>query len=244
MATAKSDAVGVTGVTGVTTESGSTPGDPHNNIPRDSDGQPIFFILPPGVRTTYERRLLHCERGWSATNDPAFIAEALIWTYLHRQPNPRWLMKATVTLALGHRTKTHGNRALEQHIHWLRFETVRAAKGHGLRWLQAGVDNGTKLIAELKRGNVDAQRIETVKDWVKDAERRAQKILERGRVTWDEAYELAAEGLRGSEAKADPGTMGKSYKRVKRDLKAGRGALYFLPKVPRKSLAEVLGPRE
>src|SRR6516165_6647035 len=200
------------------------PDDPHYNIPRDAKGDPIFFILEPDIRRSYEHRHLACERGWSVTDDPAFIAEALIWSHLHRQPNPLWLTEAAVTVVLDRRTKTQANRVRERRVQWVRFTTVRDAKEQGLRWLQT--------------------RIEAVQHFVEDAELRAEKIRKRGWVTWEEARELAAEGLCRTEMKGEPDTMRKDYERVKRDLEAGRGGLYFLPKLPRKSLTEVLGAHD
>jgi hypothetical protein len=204
------------------------------------------LILPSGIRASYERRLFACKRGWSATSDLAFVAEALISAHLHRQPNPPWLTETAVTLILKPQTKTHAKRALERHTHWMRFEAVRSAKEHGLRWLQAQVEHAPKLIAKLqliakrRKEKPDWERIEAVKKWAKEAEGRADEILKLGRVTWDDAYALAAEALDRTRAKGDPGTMRKSYERVKRDLKSGRSALYLLPKVPRTTLAEAL----
>jgi hypothetical protein len=253
MVRTKPNAVGATGVTSNWEINPDDPDDPHYSLPRDSDGLPIFLILPSGeilptgeersIRASYERRLKHCERGWFTTKDPAFIAEALISVHLHRQPIPLWLTEALVTLVLGHRTKSHATRALDQHSHWMRFEAVRAAKEHGLRWLQAQVEHAPKLIAKLREEKASAERVQTVKDWAKDAQDRAGRILKRGWVTWEEAKELAAEALAGTGAKADAGTVFKSYERVKRDLKEGRGALYLVPKVPRTTLAEAPAAR-
>jgi hypothetical protein len=214
--------------------------DDHSEIPRDSNGLPIYFILPPGVLASYKRRLSYCERGWAATGDPAFVAEALIWTFLHRQPMTLWLAEAAVTLVLARRTKMQANRTLARRVQWMRFDAVRIAKEDGLRWLETRIEDATKLIADLRKKGADAERIEDVKQTLKDAERRAEKIRKRGWVTWEEAHQLAVEALRGTRAKAKAGTMDADYKHVKHELVAGRGALYFLPKVPRKSLAEVL----
>ena len=220
------------------------PDDPHYNIPRDANGDPIFFILEPDIRRSYEHRHLACERGWSVTDDPAFIAEALIWSHLHRQPNPLWLTEAAVTVVLDRRTKTQANRVRERRVQWVRFTTVRDAKEQGLRWLQTRIEVAAKSITVLREKGVRGKRIEAVQHFVEDAELRAEKIRKRGWVTWKEARELAAEGLCRTEMKGEPDTMRKDYERVKRDLEAGRGGLYFLPKLPRKSLTEVLGAHD
>ena len=232
-------------VPGVPTESEITPDDPHYNIPRDAKGDPIFFILPPDIQQSYKHRLLACERGWSTTGDPAFIAEALIWSHLHRQPNPPWLTDAAVPLVLARRTKTQANRVRERRVQWVRFTTVRNAKEQGLRWLQARIEGAAKTIIDLrKQKGINGERIEAVQHFAEDAKLRAEKIRQRGWVTWEEARVLAAEGLCRTEMKGEPDTMHKDYDRVKRDLKAGRGGLYFLPKLPRKSLTEVLGAHD
>jgi hypothetical protein len=229
---------------GLSEANGCADSDDHLGIPRDSNGLPIYFILPPGVLASYERRLSYCERGLAATGDPAFVAEALIWTFLHRQPMRRWLAETAVTLVLDRRTKMQAKRTLERRVQWMRFDTVRTAKKDGLRWLKEGIEQTGKLIAklrsELRSKPANAKRIEVMKQALKDAERQAEKIRKRGWVTWEEAHQLAAEALRGTGAKAVAGTMGEDYKRVKHELDAGRGAQYFLPKVPRKSLAEAL----
>src|SRR5262249_12840083 len=154
---------------------------------------------------------------------------------------------AAVTLVLARRTKTQANRALARHVQWMRFDAVRTAKEDGLRWLEARIEHATKLIADFRGGHGRAERIEAtkqtrsaedieaVKQTLKDDERRAGKSRKRGEVTWEEAQQLAVEVLRDTGAKADEaGTMWKDYKRVRQDLNARRGALYFLPKVPRK----------
>src|SRR5262249_1158628 len=204
-------------------------------------GDPVFFILPPDIRKDYERRLFACERGWAATGDPAFIVEALHWTQLFRQPNPLWLTEAAVSLGLDLRTKREAPPVFARRVQWVRFATVRSAKEQGVRWLQARVERAPKAITDLSKKAGNEKRIEAAKCFAEDAKSRAEKIRQRGWVTWPEAHELAAENLCRTEAKAEPDTMRKDYERVKRDLEAGRGGLYFLPKLPRKSLTEVLG---
>jgi hypothetical protein len=220
--------------------------DDHAGIPRDAKGDPIFLILPPGVQSSYDRRLFACERGWFTTKDPAFVAEALIWAGLHRQPNPPWLTDAAVSLVLGRRTKTHANRAHDDLIHWMRFDTLRTAKEQGLRWLQHRIEDTTKRIAKAREMKAPpAEYIDALKRLLKDTERRAERIFQRGWVTWPDAKQLAVEALQGTGAKTDePETVRKSYDRVKRDIEAERGALYFLPKLPKKTLSELLQPHD
>src|SRR6516162_10145431 len=111
------------------------PDDPHYNIPRDAKGDPIFFIL-----------------------------EALIWSHLHRQPNPLWLTEAAVTVVLDRRTKTQANRVRERRVQWVRFTTVRDAKEQGLRWLQTRIEVAAKSIADLSKKAGNEERIEAWKD--------------------------------------------------------------------------------
>jgi hypothetical protein len=56
-------------------------------------------------------------------------------------------------------------------------------------------------------------------------------------LSWPRAYERASEILAHTPAAAEPERMGKAYKKVKRDLKAGRGGRYFTPKQQRRSKA-------
>jgi hypothetical protein len=49
-------------------------------------------------------------------------------------------------------------------------------------------------------------------------------------LTWEKAVARAVEVLAETLAAAEPDSIWKSYKRVKADLKAGRGGLYFTPK--------------
>jgi hypothetical protein len=50
-----------------------------------------------------------------------------------------------------------------------------------------------------------------------------------GGKTWEEACEHAAKVLAGTPAAAEADTVWQSYKAVRKDLKAGRGGLYFTP---------------
>jgi hypothetical protein len=110
-----------------------TPGcDCHENIPKDENGVPIFFILPPDIRAKYERRLSGFERAWNATKDPAYFRQALAWNHLHRQPTSRWLYEAGDAIAAERRTRQHDERYLDRQRHFLRYEIVRAFREAGL----------------------------------------------------------------------------------------------------------------
>ena len=114
----------------------------HPDIPRDADGVPIFFILPPALRERYVKKLARCEAGWRTTGDPAFAIEAYVLTYLHRQPPALWVTEAACSLATKHRTKGHVTRALNATIRRMRYEAVRDAHGGGpkrggLKWTAA-----------------------------------------------------------------------------------------------------------
>lgn len=102
--------------------------DPHRDIPKGADGKPIFFILPDGMRASYERRMAACEAAWRATGDPLVIDEALTWTFLRRQPIPSWLYEAVGQLAVKRRTKGYAKRAIERAVRFMRYQAVRDAR--------------------------------------------------------------------------------------------------------------------
>jgi hypothetical protein len=107
------------------------PTDPHHGIPLAEDGNPIFFILPPGVQASYDRRMLNCKQGWKATGDPGFVREARIWAFFHRQPDPLWLTEAVIALAERRGGKGHAKRALAAARDLMRYEAVCAAPQPG-----------------------------------------------------------------------------------------------------------------
>jgi hypothetical protein len=226
------------------------PDDVHRDIPKDENGDPIFLVLPDGVRASYERKMAHCEVGWQATGDPAFVIEAEILRHLNRQVPPLWLTEANITLNTKRRTKGYAKRATESHIRWMRYDAVRTAKEHGLRWLQKRAEEAKELAAKAKEcaadltGDAKAKAkhaAEAATEVAKDAQRRAEKIEKRGRVTWPEAYALAVECLARTDAAGKPDTMRKDHDEVKTDFKKGRGAEYLLPKLPPgKTLTETL----
>jgi hypothetical protein len=103
----------------------SSDDDLHRHIPRDADGDPIFLILPPGVRQSYERRMKRCERGWADRQDPAALAQAAIHAHHHRQPYPTWLVEALVVVAIGSRTSDDAKRERDAAVHLKRYLTIR-----------------------------------------------------------------------------------------------------------------------
>ena len=60
----------------------------HRGIPRDTNGDPIFLILPEGVRMKYQAGMTACEMAWREGESLA-IAEAATLTHLYRQPMRR-----------------------------------------------------------------------------------------------------------------------------------------------------------
>jgi hypothetical protein len=139
-------------------------------IPHDADGVPIFFVLPPDLRTSYNNKLARCERGWLATEDPAFAIEAFILTHLHRQPPLLWVTEAACSLAARRRTKGHIKRAIEAVIRRMRYEAVRDAHGGGpkrggLAWDQAYVRAAETLA--LTRAAAEPSTMEAVYKQVK-----------------------------------------------------------------------------
>jgi hypothetical protein len=247
---------------GVTRAAKTNGRDPHQDIPKDTNGDPIFLVLPDDMRASYERKMWQRKIGWQATRDPAFLTEAEILMHTHRQVSPLWLSEAWIELSAKRRTKGHAKRAIEAHVRWMRYDAVRTAKEHGLRWLRDRAKAATehaakakKRAAELAGGVRNAEAAatkvqaeaaaEAATKLARGAKRRAEKIEKRGRVTWPEAYELAAECLAGTRATGEPDpTMRKDYEQVKKDFREGRGAMYLLPKLPRKTLTEALESRD
>lgn len=164
--------------------------DPHRGIPKDENGDPIFLVLPDGVRASYERKMTKCKAGWQATGDPAFVSEAQVHIHLHRQPPPLWLSEAVIELAAKRRTKGYATRIINAAVRRMRYETVREAQQGGM--------------------------------------------------TWDAAYEAAAELLAGTDAKGAAGTMKDAYVEVAADLRNGRGGRYLSPLTSNKKLGDVL----
>jgi hypothetical protein len=228
--------------------------DDHPGIPRDADGVPIFLILPPGMEKSYDRKLTRCRAGWQATGDPAFVVEAQILTYTHRQPLLLWLTEAVTTLGTNRRSKDHAKRALEAHVRFTRYDALRTAKGHGLRWLIDEAKAAAEAAAKAKKdkraardakAKAEAERAEiAATECAEAAARRAKKIERRGSVTWEEARELASEALAGTPAAGDADNIRKVHDQVKRELKTGQGPQYLTPRMPREKPAGVLKARD
>lgn len=161
----------------------------HRGIPRDTNGDPIFLILPEGVRMKYQAGMTACEMAWREGESLA-IAEAATLTHLYRQPMPAWLEQAIVELAMAQRNKDQAKRHAANEIHLMRYMTVR----------------------DLKVGTPSHNK---------------QYVPPTVRVSWDDAYEKAAEILSGSRAAGSAATMKADYAKVRRDLNARRHGKYF-----------------
>jgi hypothetical protein len=133
--------------------------DCHEGIPRDSAGVPTYFILPPADRAKYGERMSDLKQAWDATRDPAYFREAFTWSFLYRQPTPRWLYEAGDAIAAGRRTKQHDEQYLDGQRHLVRYETVRAFREAGCSEDEA-LD---KAVEDLARRGQAASRY-TVKD--------------------------------------------------------------------------------
>jgi hypothetical protein len=122
-------------------------GPEYEPIPRDAAGDPVFLILPPEVRESYDRKISTCEAGWRETGDPLFVAEAITLVTIHRQTIPAWLDEAVYAVATSQRTKAHVRRAREAAAHLMRYMAVRDAKKiDGLTW-DAASEHAAKVVA-------------------------------------------------------------------------------------------------
>jgi hypothetical protein len=97
----------------------------HDNVPKDAKGVPVFFILPDGVRASYERKLRSSKRAWLATGDPGALRKAAYDIKYHRQPEPDWYFDAIVTLLTGMRSDDDVQRAQRNAVHSQRYQIVR-----------------------------------------------------------------------------------------------------------------------
>jgi hypothetical protein len=102
--------------------------DPHRDIPRDSAGDPIFLILPDGVRASYERKLKAAKQAWLATGDTGALRQAWVYIKTHRQPPPDWFFDALMTLLTGLRGASDVQRAKNNAVHSQRYQVVRDEK--------------------------------------------------------------------------------------------------------------------
>jgi hypothetical protein len=103
-------------------------GDDHRGIPLDAGGDPVFLILPAEIRTKLDANLSACRLAWEQAHEPLALAEAVTWLHLHRQPIPKWLEEAIVTLAIGGRSKQQAKRYQDAMTRMARFAAVRDRK--------------------------------------------------------------------------------------------------------------------
>lgn len=109
----------------------------HQHIPRDAQGDPVFLILPKGLRARYDEWMGNLEAFWKATEDPIAVSEAHTLTLIYRQVSPLWLDEAIYRLADQRRSKNHPKRVREAVIRSSRYMAVRDAKKRGLTWPEA-----------------------------------------------------------------------------------------------------------
>jgi hypothetical protein len=131
-----------------TTEPKHDFGPEYEHIPRDAAGDPVFLILPDGVREYYESKMAACEAGWRETKDPLFVDEAIVWMTNYRQVPPLWFDKAVHDVCVEHRTPEHARRAREAAAHFERFgAVVHAKRREGLTW-DAAYARAAELVAD------------------------------------------------------------------------------------------------
>jgi hypothetical protein len=97
----------------------------HDNIPKDANGDPIFLILPDGVRASYERKLKSAKDAWLATGDLGAIRQAAVYIKSYRQPQPDWYFDAIMTLTTNLRSDKDVQRAENNAVHSQRYQIVR-----------------------------------------------------------------------------------------------------------------------
>jgi hypothetical protein len=94
------------------------------------------------------------------------------------------------------------------------------------------VDEALWILATKRRGQEHAKRAREAAVRLM----RYQAVREahyRGGLGWNQSYEHAAEVLADMPwAAAEPDTMKKAYFKVLKDLRSGRGGLYFMPQIP------------
>jgi hypothetical protein len=171
------------------------PTDHHYGIPLAEDGNPIFFVLPPDMQTSYEKTLERCARGWRAMGDPAFAIEAFILTYLHRQSPQLWLTEVACQLGIRRRTKTYAASAIAAVTRWMRYVAVRDAKRRGMSWPKAYVHAAESLKKTGAAGSADT---------MKDAYIAVKRDLDEGR---GDQYFFTPKMPRGRAAQVPGGTL-------------------------------------
>jgi hypothetical protein len=87
----------------------------------------------------------------------------------------------------------------------------------------------TLMLKRRTKGYITRHYNATIR-WMRYA---AVRDAERTGLSWDDAYEDAAQKLANTNARGEARTMRGAYDEVIGDLRAGRGALYFFtPKIP------------
>jgi hypothetical protein len=142
------------------TEEAAVGCDCHEGIPRDGDGIPTYFILPPVDRAYYEERLASFERAWNATKDPAYYRQANTWVGCFRQPHPPWLIQAGDVLAAKKRTPKHDEDYADAQRHFRRHEIVRDLVAAG--WKEEAAF--AEASARLKKMGIRGSASRTIED--------------------------------------------------------------------------------
>jgi hypothetical protein len=136
----------------------------HRHIPRDANGDPVYLILPPAIRADYERRISACEAAWKE-GEPLAVSEAVAWTTLFRQVNPKWLDQAVFDLALSKRTPRQVERYRDAMKRSIRYQYVRNLnnEGEGVTWDEAYAEASILLEGTHAAGSVDTMKREYTK---------------------------------------------------------------------------------
>ncbi|MCP1765147.1 hypothetical protein [Bradyrhizobium japonicum] len=148
-------------------------GPEYEHIPRDAAGDPVFLILPDGVRASFERKMANWKAAWLATGDPLAISSAHTLTMLHRQVSPLWLDEAILSLTDKRRTKIHAKRAIEAAVRLIRYMAVRDARASGLTW-DAAYEEAERVLATNPAAKAQA-------DTIKQAYQEVKRDLKTGR---------------------------------------------------------------
>jgi hypothetical protein len=103
--------------------------DPHRDIPKDAEGNPIFFILPDGIKASYERKLRSAKETWLATGDTGALRKAAYDIKHHRQTmvEADWFFDAIVTILANMRSDDDVRRARHNAVHRDRIADATAA---------------------------------------------------------------------------------------------------------------------
>jgi hypothetical protein len=116
----------------------------HQWIPKDPNGDPIFFVLPTEMQKQFDERLATCEAAWRE-GEPLAIAEAVTWTLHYRQPLKAWLEQAVFELAMDRRTKSQAARLKAAGKRLIRYQRVRDLREGGMTWEAAYARAGELL---------------------------------------------------------------------------------------------------